>query len=105
MWRTLRQLILEIGNYQLQAMGELEECRSIAVEMQRYRASSFRLLEQISQESRDEESKDQARRALNQFALLEGLLVRITTTLDQGLEHVDLAQTATLQAVTLVKRK
>ncbi len=103
MWRTLRQLISETGNYQLQAMGELEECRSIAVEMQRYRASSYRLLEQISQESSDEEYKDQAKRALNQFALLEGLLVRMSTTLDQSLEHVDLAQTATLQAVTLIK--
>ncbi len=103
MWRTLRQLISETGNYQLQAMGELEECRAIAVEMQRYRASSYRLLEQISQESSDEEYKDQAKRALNQFALLEGLLVRMSTTLDQSLEHVDLAQTATLQAVTLIK--
>ena len=39
-------------------MGKLEECRSIAVEMQRYRASSYRLLEQISQESNDEEYRD-----------------------------------------------
>ena len=105
MGRTLRQLISETGNYQLQAMGELEECRSIAVEMQRYRVSSFRLLEQISQEASDEEYKDQARRALNQVALLEGLLVRMATTLDQCLEHVDLAQTATLQVATLVKRR
>ena len=62
MWRTLGQLISETGNYQLQAMGELEECRSIAVEMQRYRAS-YRLLEQISQESSNEEYRDQAKRA------------------------------------------
>jgi hypothetical protein len=62
MWRTLRQRISETGNYQLQAMGELEECRSIAVEMQRYRAS-YRLLEQISQESSNEEYRDQAKRA------------------------------------------
>ncbi len=47
--------------------------------------------------------QDQAKRALNQFALLEGLLVRLSTTLDQGLEHVDLAQTAALQVVTLIK--
>ena len=53
MWRTLRRLIVETGEYQIQAMGELERCNSIAVEMQRYRASSFRLLEQISQESTD----------------------------------------------------
>ena len=51
------------------------------------------------------EYRDQAKRALNQFALLEGLLVRMSTTLDQGLERVDLAQTDTLQAVTLVKRR
>jgi hypothetical protein len=62
-----------------------------------------RLLEQISQESSEEEYRDQAKRTLNQFALLEGLLVRLSTTLDQGLEHVDLAQTATSQAATLVK--
>ena len=62
MWRTLRQRISETGNYQLQAMGELEECGSIAVEMQRYRAS-YRLLEQISQESSNEEYRDQAKRA------------------------------------------
>ena len=105
MWRTLRRLILEIGDYQIQAMGELEQCNSIAVEMQRYRASSLRLLEQISQESTDGESREQARRALNQFALSEGLLVRIATTLNQSLEHVDLAQTATLQAMTLAKRR
>ena len=59
MSRTLGQLISETGNYQLQAMGELEECRSIAVEMQRYRAS-YRLLKQISQESSNEEYRDQA---------------------------------------------
>ena len=105
MWRTLRRLILETGDYQIQAMGELEQCNSIAVELQRYRASSFRLLEQISQESTDGESRDQARRALNQLALSEGLLVRVATTLNQGLEHVDLAQTATLQAMTLVTRR
>ncbi len=103
MWRTLRQLISETGNYQIQAMGELEECRFIAAEMRRYRASSYRLLQQISQESSEEEYRDQAKRILNQFALLEGLLVRLSTTLDQGLEHVDLAQTATSQAATLVK--
>jgi len=37
--------------------------------MQRYRASSYRLLEQISQGSSDEEYREQAKRALNQFAL------------------------------------
>ena len=105
MWRTLRRLIVETGEYQIQAMGELERCNSIAVEMQRYRASSFRLLEQISQESTDWESREQARRALNQFSLWEGLLLRIATTLNQSLEHVDLAQTAALQAMTLVTRR
>ena len=105
MWRTLRRLILETGDYQIQAMRELEQCKSISVELQRYRASSIRLLEQISQESTDGESRDQARRALNQLALSEGLLVRIATTLNQGLEHVDLAQTAILQAMTLVKTR
>ena len=90
MWRTLRQLISETGNYQIQAMGELEECRSIAAEMRRYRVSSYRLLEQKPQESSEEEYRDQAKRALNQFALLAGL-------------NVDLAQTATSQAVTLVE--
>ncbi len=105
MWRTIRRLILETGDYQIQAMGELEQCNSIAVEMQRYRASTFRLVEQISQESTDGESREQARRALSQLALSEGLLVRIATTLDQGLEHVDLAQTAALQAMTLATRR
>ena len=105
MWRTLRRLILETGNYQIQAMEELEQCNSIAREMQRYRALSFRLLEQISQESADRESREQARRALNQFDLSEGLLVQIATNLKQGLEHVDLAQTASLHAMTLVKQR
>ena len=35
---------------------------------------------------------------------LSQYLVRMATTLDQGLVHVDLAQIATLQAVALVKR-
>ena len=105
MWRTLRRLILETGDYQIQAMGELEQGNSIAVEMQRYQASCSRLLEQISQESTDEKSREQARRALNQFALSEGLLVRIATCLNQGLEYVDLAQTAALQVMTLVTRR
>ena len=105
MWRTLRRLILETGDYQIQAMGELEQCNSIAEELQRYRASSLRPLEQISQESTDRESREQARRALNQFALSEGLLTRIAATLNQSLEHVDLAQTVTSQTMTLVARR
>ena len=50
-------------------MGELEQYNFIAVEMQRYRA---RMLKQMPQESTDEQSRDPARRALNQFALWKG---------------------------------
>ena len=48
------------------------------------------------------ESMDQARRALTQFAFAEELLVRIATHLNQGLEEVDAAQTATLQTMSLL---
>ena len=105
MWRTLRRLILETGDNQISAMGALEEANTIAVEIQRYRAAGFSLVEQISQESADAEARDLARRALNQFVLAEGLLVRIAAHLNQGLERIDIAQTATLQAMTLVRRR
>ena len=62
------------------------------------------MVEQISQESTDPGSRDQASRAITQFAFAEELLVRIATHLNQGLEEIDAAQTATLQAMSLLTR-
>ena len=101
-WRTFRSLILETGGRQLEALEDLEECNTNAVEMQRFRSAGFTLVEQISQDSVDPESRDQARRAITQFAFAEELLVRIATHLNQGLEEVDAAQTATLQMMSLL---
>ena len=39
-----------------------------------------------------------------EFAFAEELLVRIATHLNQGLEEVDAAQTATLQTMSLLTR-
>ena len=44
----------------------------------------------------------QARRALIQYSFAEGMLVRIATHTHNGLEEVDAAQTATLQAMSLL---
>ncbi len=41
---------------------------------------------------------------LAEFAFAEELLVRIATHLNQGLEEVDAAQTATLQTMSLLTR-
>ncbi len=70
--------------------------------MLRFRQAGFNLVQQISEDSTDSESMDQARRALTQFAFAEELLVRIATHLHDGLEQVDAAQTATLQAMSLL---
>ncbi len=70
--------------------------------MLRFRSTGFELVETISQDSTDSESRDQARRALTQFAFAEELLVRIATHLHDGMEQVDAAQTATLQAMSLL---
>ena len=101
-WRTLRRLILETGGHQVEALLELEKCNAIAVEMQRFREAGFNLVEQVSRDSTDAESREQARRAMVQFVYSEGLLNRIATHLNQGLEQVDAAHTATRQAMTLV---
>ena len=101
-WRTLTRLILETGSHQVEAMLELEQCDVVAAEMLRYREAGFNLVQQISQDSTDPDSRDQARRALLQYSFAEGLLVRIATHLHQGTELVDGAHTATRQAMTLV---
>ena len=77
-WRTFRSLILETGGHQLEALEELEQCNTIAVEMTRFRSAGFRLVEQISQDSTDPESRERARRAITQFAFSAGLLNRIS---------------------------
>ena len=101
-WRTIRSLILETGDSQIHAMEELEECNAIAIEMQRYRETGFNLVEGISLSSTDPESREQARRAVVQFVNSEGLLNRIAVHLNDGLQQVDAAQTATLQAMSLL---
>ena len=101
---TLRLLILDTGSHHIDAMDELELCNEIAIEMQRYRETGFNLVEGISLNSTDPESREQARRAVVQFVYSEGLLSRIATHLNQGLEEVDAAHTATRQALTLVTR-
>ena len=101
-WRTLRRLILETGSHQAEALFELEQCDEVAAEMMRYRQAGFNLVQQISQDSSDPESRDQARRALTQYTFAEGLLTRIATHLHQGTELVDGAHVATRQAMTLV---
>ena len=50
------------------------------------------------------ESRDMARRALIQYSFAEGLLGRISTHAHEGLASVDAAQTATLQAMSLLTR-
>ena len=70
--------------------------------MTRFRSAGLRLVEQISQDSSDPESREQARRALTQFAFAEELLVRIATHLNDGLMQVDAAQTSNLQAMSLL---
>ena len=102
MWRTLQRLILETGSLQVEALLELEQCDGIATEMLRYRSTGFNLVETISRDSTDSESRDQARRALMQYSMAEGLLVRIATHLHQGTDLVDGAHTTTRQAMTLV---
>lgn len=72
--------------------------------MERFRSAGFRLVEQISQDTTDPDYREQARRAITQFAFAEGLLHRIGVHLNQGLEHVGSAQSATGQAITLVER-
>ena len=99
---ALRLLILDIGTHHIDAMDELEECNTNAVEMQRFRSAGIALVEQISQDSVDPESRDQAGRAITQFAFSEGLLARIATHLNDGLQQVDAAQTTTLQAMSLL---
>ena len=47
-------------------------------------------------------SREQARRAVTQFAFSEGLLNRIATHLNEGLMQVDAAQTSTLQVMSLL---
>lgn len=84
------------------AMEELEQCDVIAAEMLRYRQAGFNLVETISQNSGDAESRDQARRALIQYSFAEGMLVRIATHTHNGLEEVDAAPPATLQAMSLL---
>ena len=101
---ALRMLILDIGTHHIDAMEELERCNTTALEMQRFREAGFNLVEQISRDSTDPESRDQAGRAVTQFAFSEGLLSRIATHLNQGLEEVDLAHTATRQAMSLMTR-
>ncbi len=101
-WRTFRSLILETGGRQLEALEDLEQCDVVAAEMLRFRSAGFTLVEQIGQDSVDPESRDQARRALTQFAFAEELLVRIATHLHDGMEQVDAAQTSTLQAMSLL---
>ncbi len=59
-------------------------------------------MEQISRDSTDPEAQELARRAMVQFVYSEGLLNRIATHLNQGLMQVDAAQTATLQAMSLL---
>ena len=103
-WRTFRTLVLETGDSQIRAMEELEERNTIAVEMQRYRETGFNLVEGISLNSTDPESREQARRAVTQFVYSEGLLNRIATHLNDGLMQVDAAQTASLQAMSLLTR-
>lgn len=102
--RLLIRLILETGDQHINAMDELEECNDIAVEMQRFREAGFNLVDQISRDSTDAESRDQARRAITQFVFSEGLLSRIATHLNQGIEKIDQAHTATRQAISLVTR-
>ena len=51
-----------------------------------------------------EMQREQARRAITQFAFSEGLLRRIATHLTDGLAAVDSAHAATRQALTLVTR-
>ena len=60
------------------------------------------LVDDIAQNSTDPESREQARRAMVQFVYSEGLLNRIATHLNDGLMQVDAAQTATLQAMSLL---
>ena len=94
-WRTLRRLILETGGRQLEALEELEQCDLVAVEMLRYRQAGFSLVQQISRDSTDPESRDEARQAVIQLVYSEGLLNRIATHLNPCLEHVDFSQNAT----------
>ncbi len=70
--------------------------------MMRYRQAGFNLVETISQDSSDPESRDQARRALIQYSFAEGLLGRISTHAHEGLASVHAAQTSTLQAMSLL---
>ena len=104
MWRTFRRLILESGGRLLEALEESEQYDVVAAEMMRYRQSGVNLVQQISQDSADAESREQARRALLQYSFTEGMLVRIATHVPKGLEQVDAAQTATLQAMSLLTR-
>ena len=57
-------------------------------------------MEQISREFADAESRNQARRAITQFAFSEGLLSRIAIHLKQGLGEIDAAHAATRQVIT-----
>ena len=68
------------------------------------REGGFNLVEQISRDSTDAESREQARRAMVHFVYFDGLLNRIATHLNEGLASVDAAHTATRQAMTLVTR-
>ena len=101
---TLRLLILETGSRNIDAQDELEQCDLVAAEMMRYRQVGYNLVQEISQDSTDPESRDQARRALLQYSFAEGMLVRIATHVDDGLEQVDAAHTATRQAMSLLAR-
>ena len=101
---ALRLLILDIGTHHIDAMEDLERCNTIAVEMTRFRSTGFELVEQISRDSTDPEAQELARRAMVQFVYSEGLLNRIATHLNQGLEEIDLAHTATRQAMSLMTR-
>ena len=82
LWRTLRSLILETGGRQIEVLLELAQCDVVVAEMLRYRPAGFNLVQQISQDSTDAESRDEARQALIQFVYSEGLLNRIATHLN-----------------------
>ena len=99
---ALRLLILDIGSHQIDAMDELEQCDEVATEMVRYQNAGYQLVNLIALQSSDSESRDQARRAFNQFWLAESLQARIAAHVHQGIDMVDAGQTATRQAMTLV---
>ena len=87
--------MLETGGRQLEALGELAQCDVVVAEMLRYRQAGFDLVQQISLDSTDAESRDEVRQALIQFVYSEGLLNRMATHLNPCLEHVDFAQNTT----------